>query len=150
MKLYLASDHAGFKLKEFLKETLSKSYEIEDCGAYTNDSRDDYPDFIETAAKKVSHDEFSKGIVMGGSGQGEAIVANKIKGIRAAVFYGGNQELLRLSKLHNDANILSLGARFLSHEEALKAVTVWLETGFSQDERHMRRIEKIRKIEDHA
>lgn len=151
MKIYLATDHAGFEVKEFLKEKLtSLGNEIEDCGAFTNDPHDDYPDFIEIAAVKVSNDPTSRGIILGGSGQGEAITANKIKNIRAVVYYGGNEELITLSRQHNDANILSLGARFLTQEEALKAVNLWLETGFPNEERHARRIEKIKKIEEHV
>lgn len=146
MKIYLATDHAGFELKEYLKKHLVMlEYDVEDCGAFVNDPQDDYPDFIEIAALKVAQTPTAKGIVIGGSGQGEAMAANKVKGIRAAVYYGGNEELVKLSREHNDANILSLGARFLSQEEALDVVKLWIKTPFSQDERHKRRIEKLDK-----
>jgi len=95
-------------------------------------------------AKKVAENpEQNRGIVLGASGQGEAIAANKVKGIRAAVFYGGPEEIIKLSREHNNANILSLGASFLSEEQARQAVRVWLETSFSGEERHIRRIRKI-------
>jgi len=148
MKIYFASDHAGFELKEKLREFVaSLGYEVVDDGDFSYKEDDDYPDFISKAAEAVANDAGSKGIVLGGSGQGEAIVANKIKGIRAAVYYGGPEEIVKLSREHNDANILSLGARFIEEEDAKKAVELWLETNFSEEERHKRRIDKISKIE---
>lgn len=164
MKIYLGTDHAGFELKEKIKALLSeKGYDVADLGAYNFDKNDDYTDFISKVAAAVSLDPGTKGIVLGGSGQAEAILANKYKGIRAALFYGpvvakeaidangdpahDGYDLIRLSRIHNDANILSLGARFVTEEEALKAVTIWLETPFAHEERHMRRIEKIAEIE---
>ncbi|HBQ50851.1 TPA: ribose-5-phosphate isomerase [Candidatus Daviesbacteria bacterium] len=145
--IYLASDHAGFELKEKVKIFLEKEgYEIEDCGAYELNPSDDYPDFISKAAEAVSKDPKSKAIILGGSGQGEAIVANKFPNVRAVVFYG-NAEMIPLTREHNDANILSLGARFLTEEEAFEAVKLWLEAPFTEEERHVRRIEKIKKIE---
>jgi ribose 5-phosphate isomerase B len=92
--------------------------------------------------------EGNKGIVIGGSGQGEAIAANKVKGVRAAVYYGGSLDIVKLSRTHNDSNILSLGARFLTQEEAIEAIKVWLETPFNNEERHKRRIKKIRAFEN--
>jgi len=166
MKIYLGTDHAGFDLKEKVKTFLKKEgYDVVDCGALIFDKEDDYPDFISKAAEEVSKDpENSKGIIFGGSGQGEAIVANKFKNIRAVVFYApaipplaadatGRKsrdpfEIIRLSREHNNANVLSLSARFLKEEEALKAVKLWLETPFTGEERHQRRIEKIKKIEE--
>lgn len=150
MKVYLATDHAGFELKEKVKEYLVENgYQVEDMGAYQLDPSDDYPDFISKSAEAVSKDpDNSRGIIFGGSGQGEAIVANKFKNIRAIVFYGGNLEIIKLSREHNDANILSLGARFLQDEGALEAVRLWLKTQFPKGERHVRRIEKIRVIEN--
>lgn len=146
--IYLATDHAGFELKEKVKEFLKKEgYEVEDCGAYEFDKDDDYPDFISKAAEVVSKNPQNKAIIFGGSGEGEAIVANKFPNIRATVYYGGSTELVRLSRQHNDANILSLGARFLTNEEAIDAVKLWLEAPFTNEERHVRRIEKIKKIE---
>jgi ribose 5-phosphate isomerase B len=148
MKIYLASDHAGFEMKEKLKDFLKeKGYEVEGLGDFIYDENDDYPDFISKAAEAVARDPDLKGIILGGSGQGEAIAANKVKGIRAVVYYGGQEEIIKLSREHNDANILSLGARFLSEDEAKKAVELWLKTPFSGEERHKRRIEKIRKLE---
>lgn len=145
--VYLASDHAGFELKEKVKEFLkAEGYEVEDFGAHEFNKDDDYPDFISKAAEAVSKDPNSKAIIFGHSGQGEAMVANKFPNIRAAVFYG-NADMILLTREHNDANILSLGARFLTEDEAFEAVKLWLETPFTEEERHVRRIEKIKKIE---
>ena len=158
MKIYIASDHAGFELKKALVDHLKvKSHEVEDMGAHVLDNNDDYPDFIYPCAFRVAsfgdaQDKQGKpkalGIVIGGSGQGEAIVANKVRGIRAAVYYGGNPAVAILSKEHNNANILSLGARYLSQNEAIAAVDLWLEIQFSKEERHIRRVEKIKEIEE--
>lgn len=145
--IYLATDHAGFELKEKVKEFLkAEGYEVEDCGAFELDPNDDYPDFISKAAEAISKDPQSKAIIFGGSGQGEAIVANKFPNVRAVVFYG-NADMISLTREHNDANILSLGARFLTEDEAIEAVKLWLETPFTEEERHTRRIEKIKQIE---
>lgn len=150
MKVYLATDHAGFELKEKVKEFLKEEgYSVEDCGAYKLDLADDYPDFISKAAEAVSKDpEASKAIIFGGSGQGEAIVANKFPNIRAAVYYGKAEQMPELTRQHNDSNILSLGARFLTDEEAVQAAKLFLQTPFSNEERHIKRIEKIQKIEE--
>ena len=143
-KIFLAADHAGFELKEYIKDYLQRAgFVVEDCGAHKFDEQDDYPDIIFQAAVKVAKDRNSKGIIFGGSGQGEAIVANRIKGIRAAVYYGDNLEIVNLSRTHNDANILSLGAKFVEKEEAVKAIDSWLSVDFSNEERHVRRIKKI-------
>ena len=145
-KIVLATDHAGLKLKEEIKKHLMESgMEVEDMGAYSLDPKDDYPDFIIPAAKKVANDQ-SKGIIFGASGQGEAIAANKVKGIRAALYYGKDIKIARLSRTHNNTNILSLGAKFLTKEEAIKAVNIWLETDFSSEPRHLRRIKKISDV----
>jgi ribose 5-phosphate isomerase B len=147
--IYLATDHAGFELKEKVKEFLLKEgYETEDFGAYKFDKDDDYPDFISKAANAVSKDPKSRAIILGGSGQGEAIVANKFPNVRAAVYYGRQEELPKITREHNDSNILSLGARFLTEDEALKAVKLFLETSFTNEERHVRRINKIINIEN--
>lgn len=147
--IYLASDHAGFHLKEIIKQYLqSRKIAVEDCGPAHEDPQDDYPDFIFPAAQKVAqHPDEHRGIFIGGSGQGEAMAANKVAGIRAAVFYGGTDALIQLSREHNNANVLSLGARFLTATEAWNAVELWLTTPFSGDERHMRRIQKISTFE---
>jgi len=144
MNIYIGSDHAGFILKNklisFLKEL---SYEVEDKGAFEMNTNDDYPDFIKPTAEAVVGDEGSLGIVLGGSGEGEEMSANKVEGVRAAEYYGGNLEIVKLAREHNDANILSLGARFIGEEEAKEAVKIFLETKFSGDERHIRRINKL-------
>jgi ribose 5-phosphate isomerase B len=152
MKIHIGSDHAGFGLKELLKPFLSGlGYEVVDHGADVYDEEDDYPDFIRPTALAVANDPSAMGIVIGGSGQGEAIVANRIKGVRAVVFNGQYEpkdgrvvphEII-LSRQHNDANVLSLGARFLSEQDAKQAVKIWLETPFSNDTRHIRRLKKI-------
>jgi len=144
MKIHLAADHAGFELKEKIKKFLLEGgYEVKDHGALALDENDDYPDFMAPAAKAVAKEKGSRGIFFGGSGQGEAMVANRVKGIRAAVYYGGAPKIITLSREHNDANVLSLGARFLTEKEAVAAVKLWLDTPFSNKERHLRRIKKI-------
>ena len=143
MKIHLATDHAGLELKEKVKLYLSDlNYEVIDHGAYEYDALDDYPDFIFPCANAVSNDPESKGIILGGSGQGEAMAANRVKGVRAAVFYNGPDEIIKLSRQHNNANILSLGARFMSEEDMYKIIEVWLSTDFESG-RHQRRIEKL-------
>ena len=143
MKIHLATDHAGLELKEKVKlYLLNLDYEVIDHGAYEYDALDDYPDFIFPCANAVSNDPESKGIILGGSGQGEAMAANRVKGVRAAVFYNGPDEIIKLSRQHNNANILSLGARFMSEEEMYKIIEVWLSTDFEFG-RHQRRIEKL-------
>lgn len=165
MKVFLGTDHAGFELKEKIKTFLQKEgYSVEDCGAFEFDKNDDYPDFVGKAAEKVSQDpDNSRGIVLGSSGQGEAIVANKYPNVRAVVFYtpvvpahnvdvSGRTstdpfEMIRLTREHNNANVLSLGAKILSEEDALHAVKLWLDAPFTHEERHQRRIDKISNIE---
>jgi ribose 5-phosphate isomerase B len=143
MIIHIATDHAGLELKEKVKSYLSKlDYEVIDHGAYEYDALDDYPDFIFPCAEAVSNDPNSKGIILGGSGQGEAMAANRVKGVRAAVFYNGPDEIIKLSRQHNDANILSLGARFMSDQEMYKIIELWLSTDFESG-RHKRRIEKL-------
>lgn len=141
MKIHLATDHAGFEHKESLKaHLLEKGYEVIDHGAKELNEADDYPGFISSATKAVLADPESKAIVFGGSGEGEAMVANRFKGARAAVYYGGNTDILVFSRAHNDANILSLGARFLTGEEVNESADIWLESEFSGEERHIRRL----------
>lgn len=143
MTIYLGSDHAGFELKETIRTFLEeKGFEVEDKGAFRYDAEDDYPDFIRPVAEAVALDPGSRGIIFGGSGQGEAITANRVTGIRAAVFYGGPDDIVKLSRQHNNANILSLGARFVGSELAVKAVEMWLGTPFDGG-RHDRRVRKI-------
>lgn len=147
--IYLASDHAGFDLKKEIIAFLTMSkLDYEDIGAFVYDEKDDYPDFIIPAAEKVAVDpENNLGIVIGGSGQGEAIAANKVRNIRAALYYGGPIDIVTLSRVHNHANVLSLGARFVSKEEAIKVITIWLNTSYVNRDRHSRRIEKIQRYE---
>lgn len=147
MKIYLASDHAGFELKEFIKSKLKEmGNEVVDCGATSMDPNDDYPDFISKAAEGVAQNPGSFGIVFGKSGAGEAIVANKIKGVWAVL--GFSIENVKLSREHNDANVLSLGSAFVSNDQAVHLVKLFLETQFSGEERHIRRINKIKQIEE--
>lgn len=146
MTIYLGSDHAGFSLKEKVKEHLSGRFQVEDQGAYTLQEGDDYPDFVEKVARKVAADPASRGIVFGKSGAGEAIAANKVKGIRA--FVGFNKENVSLGREHNDANILSLGSDFVGEDDASMLVDIFLATPFSEEERHIRRNEKIKQIEN--
>ena len=143
MKIALATDHAGFDLKEKIKEQLlNQEYEVRDFGALSYDALDDYPDFIIPAAEFISKNSDYMGIILGGSGQGEAMAANRVKGIRAAVYYNGPKEIVELSRVHNNSNILSLGARFLTFDEAMETINLWLSTKFEGD-RHQRRIEKL-------
>lgn len=140
--IYFAADHAGFELKNtllaYVRDELG--YAVEDCGAHELDPEDDYPPIIADAAQAVSNDPVgTRAIILGGSGQGEAITANRHANVRAAVYYGGNLEIVALSREHNDANILSLGTRFLTEDEAKAAVALWLATPFSNEPRHQRR-----------
>ncbi|MEK7537286.1 MAG: RpiB/LacA/LacB family sugar-phosphate isomerase [Patescibacteria group bacterium] len=178
--IYLAADHRGYQLKERIKEWLKEwRYEFQDMGAFEYNQDDDYPDFVHRAAQKVSENpEQDKAIILGGSGQGEAMVANRYKGIRAAVFYGPSfetgapkswrweswllvlggggslgvaegiiyekfKEIIKMSREHNNSNVLSLGASFLHEKTAKGLIKLWFETSFSNEERHKRRIEKI-------
>ena len=145
MKIHLATDHAGLELKDKIKQHLIElGYDVIDHGAYEFNALDDYPDFIFPCAKAVAKDSKSRGIILGGSGQGEAMTANRIKGVRAAVFYNGPKEIIELSRQHNNANILSLGARFMSEEEIYRIIEIWFNTDFEEG-RHQRRIDKLDK-----
>jgi len=162
MKIYFASDHAGFEIKNTLVEYVrSLGYEVDDCGAHTFDKDDDYPGILAEAGRKLSADALagkdSRAIVAGASGQGEAIVMNRFKGVRCALYYGdpgvqqidlsGKQlDMLISTREHNDANALSLGLRFLSLDQAKAAVARWLKAPFSGEERHMRRIRQIDEV----
>ncbi len=149
MNIAIATDHAGFHLKEALKHHLAdQQRKVEDFGAHEYSKTDDYPLFMKRAARYVSEKpEEHRAIILGWSGQGEAIVANKFPGVRAAVYYGENLEVIELSREHNDANILSLGAGFVSEHEMRHAVDLWLTTEFSGAKRHQRRIDEVRVIE---
>lgn len=162
MKVYIGTDHAGFALKEELKRYLPElglGYEVTDLGSFTLNPEDDYPDFVTKVAEAVAGDEGSMGIILGGSGQGEAMCANRIKGVRATVFYGQKEaispvdikgqesddtfEVVKLEREHNNANIISIGTRFVTEDEAKFAIELFLNTKFSGDERHVRRINKF-------
>ncbi|PID83392.1 ribose-5-phosphate isomerase [Candidatus Campbellbacteria bacterium] len=144
--IYLATDHAGFKLKEKTKKILKKKYpeyNVKDLGAETYNPDDDYPLFIKKAGEKISENPENLAIIFGGSGQGEAMVANRFKNVRATVYYGGNPKILKLSKEHNNANVLSIGARFVKSINLGKILKIWLSEPFSNKQRHQRRIEQI-------
>ena len=143
MTIHIATDNAGLQLKNKIKLYLiDQGHNVIDHGAYEYDALDDYPDFIIPAARKVASNPNSKGIIMGGSGQGEAIAANRIKGARAVVYYDGPIEIIKLSRTHNNANILSFGSRFITHEKAAEAVDLWLNEPF-EGGRHKQRIDKL-------
>lgn len=146
MKVYLASDHAGFELKEKLKNFLSEKYQVEDCGAFSFDKNDDYPIFISKAAEEIEKDPNSFAIVFGKSGAGEEIVANKYKNVRAVL--GFSKENVKLSREHNNANVLSIGSAFEDFEKTKEFVQIFLETKFLGEQRHKRRIDEIKDIED--
>jgi ribose 5-phosphate isomerase B len=160
-KIILATDHAGFPLKEAVKAYLQeKGYTIDDVGAHELVADDDYPRYMAKAGLKIAEDATGelKAIIFGWSGQGEAMTANRFPGVRAAVYYGGgsdgageltekSKELLKLSRWHNNANVLSIGAHFVGETEAKAAVSLWLDTAFSGEERHSRRIQEMDSIQ---
>ncbi len=150
MKILFSSDHAGFEMKKaLLTYVKSLGFEVLDLGPHEFKPDDDYPQEIEKVGLAVFKDSKNvRGIVLGGSGQGEAIVANRFPNVRAVVYYGGNRDIIKLSREHNDSNVLSLGARFLELEDAAEAVKLWLSTPFSGDKRHIRRLEQIDEIEE--
>jgi ribose 5-phosphate isomerase B len=146
MRVHLGCDHAGFQLKQALRDWLdAQGHEAVDHGALELDPVDDYPPFCLSAATAVSGEPDSLGIVLGGSGNGEQIAANKVRGVRAALAW--NEETAALAREHNDANVLSLGARMHPQEEAVRIVEVFLTTGFSGEGRHARRIEMLNEYE---
>ncbi|MFA6585586.1 MAG: RpiB/LacA/LacB family sugar-phosphate isomerase [Candidatus Paceibacterota bacterium] len=157
MKIFIGTDHAGYVLKEKLVSFLkAQGHEVIDEGAYVYDEDDDYPDFVSKVAREVSKDPNSnrvRGIILGGTGQGEAIVANRFPHVRAIVYYGrakavveNESGILARSRNHNDANILSLGARYFTEEDMVEIVNYWLNAPFSEGERHIRRLGKIDAI----
>ena len=163
MKLAITTDHAGYEALKELKVFLeSLGHECVDYGPTTFDGEDDYPDFMFPAAQAVASGECERGVIMGGSGQGEAMAANRIPGVRAALFYGpvtakvpidaegtlsdDPYEIVKLSRQHNDANVLSLSGRFLTLDEMTTALRIWFETPFSGVERHVRRIHKLDEV----
>ncbi|OGI76117.1 hypothetical protein A3C67_01585 [Candidatus Nomurabacteria bacterium RIFCSPHIGHO2_02_FULL_42_19] len=155
MKIFIGTDHAGYVLKEKLVATLkAQGHEVIDKGAYKYDEKDDYPDFVVPVAREVSKDSNNtRGIILGATGQGEAVAANKFPYVRTVVYYGeaptvvdDEADVIVRSREHNNSNVLSLAARYLTEEMALKAVDLWLKTPFSQGERHIRRLGKIDQI----
>ncbi len=140
MKIALGTDHAGFRYKEKVKQLVtSLGHEVKDFGTFSEDPVD-YPLFIRPAAEAVARGECERGFVFGGSGNGEAMVANKVHGVRCALCW--NEEVARLSRQHNDANVLSLGQRVIPEEMAMKIVRIWLETPF-EGGRHEKRVEQL-------
>ena len=143
MKIHLATDHAGLELKNIIKEHLKENgHDVTDHGAHEYDALDDYPDFIFPCAKSVAADPESRGIILGGSGQGEAMTANRIKGVRAAVFYNGPEEIVKLSREHNNANVIAFGGRMIGIETARDCLNIFLNTEF-EGGRHERRVDKL-------
>lgn len=150
MRVHIATDHAGLEFKNTLMAHLREGgYEPVDHGAYEYDPEDDYPEFIIAAAEAVAKDQRegaeALGVVFGGSGNGEQIAANKVQGIRAALVW--NDATARLAREHNDANVISIGARQHDEIEVLRFIEVFLTTNFSEESRHMRRIEQIAQYE---
>lgn len=147
MKIFFGTDHRGFQLKETLKKfLLERNFDVEDMGAFSYDKDDDYPDFTALAAAKVAENSFEhRGIFLCGSGHGVDIVANKYKGVRAALCW--NSEVAKQSREHENANVLVLPADWVDEKTTKEIVAVWLATEFSNEERHVRRLEKIKGIE---
>jgi ribose 5-phosphate isomerase B len=155
MKIYIGTDHAGYVLKEKLVSFLKlQGYEVIDKGAFEYNEDDDYPDFVVPVARAISKDpDGAKGIILGGTGEGEAMAANRFPHVRAVVDYGeavavvdDESNIIVRSRQHNNANILSLGARYFTEDSVMEAVNLWLSTPYSGDERHIRRLAKIDAI----
>lgn len=164
MKIYLGTDHAGYELKETVKQYLTEAgHEVIDCGAAAFDEYDSYVGYVAEAARGAAQDPKARAIIMGGSGQGEAMAANRIKGVRAAVYYAAGSaakldhsgapgkddgfDIVRLSRHHNNSNVLSIGARFVTVEQAKQAIDVWLQTSFADDPRYDDRNQELDAIE---
>src|SRR5881394_344757 len=140
MKIAIASDHAGFEYKERIRQLLGElGHAVHDFGTHSSEPVD-YPKFVRPAAEAVARGECERGIVLGGSGNGEAMAANRVKGVRCALCW--NEEVARLARAHNDANVISLGQRLVSEKEALAIVNAWLTTAF-EGGRHIQRIQKL-------
>lgn len=158
MKIFVGSDHAGFGLKEKLVPYLKElGHEVEDKGAFEYKEDDDYPDYIIPVAREVSRRPNDvRGIVFGGSGQGEGMAANKFRNVRATVFYGERgcivteeqESIIKISRADNNANLLSIGVRFVTEEEIKIAVKEWLDTSFKNEDKYQRRILKMEKIHE--
>ena len=147
MRIYLGADHAGFELKNTIKDhLLAGGYEVIDCGAHTYDADDDYPAFCIAAAQGVIDNPGSLGIVLGGSGNGEQIAANKVKGARCALAW--SVETARLAREHNNAQLIGIGGRMHSAAEALEIVDAFLDQAWSENPRHQRRIDILAEFEN--
>jgi ribose 5-phosphate isomerase B len=148
MKVYIAGDHAGYKLKEKVRAWLeSEGHRVKDFGPLEFNKLDDYPDFTLPLAEAVAKDRKSMGVVIAGSGIGECIAANKVKGIRAVLYHAKSNFFIRTSRIHDNANVLCLGSRFLTLGEVKSAIKLWLGTKFPGEKRHKRRLGKIEKYE---
>ncbi|MFD0886388.1 ribose-5-phosphate isomerase [Streptosporangium algeriense] len=146
MRVYIGADHAGYDLKNHLVSWLKEhGHDVTDCGPFVYDAEDDYPVFVLRAAQGVSDDPGSLGIVLGGSGNGEQIAANKVRGIRAALAW--SEDTAKLAREHNNANVVSVGARMHTQEEAVRFVELFLTTSYSGQERHNRRIAQLASYE---
>lgn len=146
MRIHIGSDHAGLEFKAILISHLTESgHEVTDHGPFTYDALDDYPMFCIPAAQAVAADPDSLGIVLGGSGNGEQMAANKVKGVRAALVW--STEIAKLAREHNNANVISIGGRMHTPEVCKELIDVFIATPFSEDERHVRRIQQIAKFE---
>lgn len=144
-ELYISGDHAGFKLKEKLKPWLEKKgFKLKDFGPLKYDKEDDYPDFVIPMARAVAKNK-TRGLIVAGSGQGENIAVNKIKGIKCALYYGGSARIVKTGRAHDDANVLSFGSRFVTESEAKKAITLFLNTKF-EGGRHAKRVKKVERL----
>lgn len=148
MKILLGTDHAGFELKNKIFAYLkSEGFDVEDMGAHVFNHEDDYPKIMIPVAMRIVSDDTTRAIIFGKSGNGEAMISNRFPGVRAAVYHGGNLEIVKLSREHNDANILSIAAGFVEEAEAKEAVKLFISTQFSKDPRHVRRNEMLDNIE---
>ncbi|MFB4307108.1 ribose-5-phosphate isomerase [Actinomadura sp. GTD37] len=146
MRVFLGSDHAGFELKEHLVSWLKESgHEAVDCGAFVYDAVDDYPPFVLRAAQRTAAEPGTLGVVIGGSGNGEAIAANKVKGVRAALVW--NEDTAKLAREHNDANVIALGARQHDLAAATRFLELFVGTAYSKEPRHTRRIRMLSAYE---
>lgn len=155
MKIYIGTDHAGYVLKEKLVSSLKlQGHEVIDMGAFEYNEEDDYPDFVVLVAREISKNpDGARGIILGGTGEGEAIAANRFPHVRAVVNYGeaiavvdNESNVVVRSREHNNSNFLSLGARYFTEESMMDTVKLWLDTPFTKDERHIRRLAKIDAI----
>lgn len=146
--IHVASDHAGFVLKNAVKEWLQgEGYVVHDHGALVYEAEDDFPDFIAPAVRAVSESpQRAVALIFGGSGQGEAMLANRFPNVRATVYYGAAPEIIALSRAHNDANVLSFGARFVTSDEIQPLITQWLTEAPLVDEKYLRRNRKVEQI----